>query len=151
LRATRFVLDVHLGKLARWLRMLGFDTAYDTNYNDSEIIDIAVTELRIILTRDRELLKNSRVTHGFWVRTTDPREQLDEVIERLDLRSQFAPFTRCMECNGLTVEREPDAVADRVPPRARERADAFFQCPACGKVYWEGTHVDSMRRLIDEL
>lgn len=151
LRITRFVLDVHLGKLARWLRMLGFDTLYDRNYEDAEIVDIAAAERRIILTRDRGLLKHSKVTHGCWVRATDPRRQIHEVVRRLDLRSQFAPFTRCMECNGETVERPPGEVVDRVPPRARERSSTFYQCAACGRIYWEGTHVARMRRLIDEL
>ena len=151
LRVTRFVLDVHLGRLARWLRMLGFDSVYDTGYDSVQIIEHAVDERRIILTRNRELLKNTRVTHGYWVRTTNPRAQIEEVVRKLDLRSQFAPFTRCMECNGEIIERTAAEVADQVPPKARERAESFYQCSECRRVYWEGTHVERMRRLIEEL
>jgi len=151
LRETRFVLDVHLGRLARWLRMLGFDTVYDNAYDDARIVDIAAREHRIILTRDRGLLKHARVTHGTWVRATDPRRQIDEVVDRLDLRARFAPFTRCMECNGALESRARADIAARVPPRARRRASAFHQCAGCGKVYWDGTHVARMRRLLAEL
>lgn len=151
LRVTRFVLDVHLGRLARLLRMLGFDSAYDTSYDEPRIIDLATRESRIILTRDRSLLRNSRVTHGYWVRATEPRRQIEEVVERLDLRSQFAPLTRCMACNGEIVEQSGREVLDRVPPLARERATGFYRCRGCDRVYWDGTHVDDMRRLIEEL
>jgi uncharacterized protein with PIN domain len=151
LRVSRFVLDVHLGRLAKWLRMLGFDSLYDSGYDNAQIIENGVDERRIILTRSRELLKNARVTHGYWVRATDPRAQIEEVVGRLDLRSQFAPFTRCMECNGEITERPPAEVADQVPPKARERAQSLYQCNQCRRVYWEGTHVERMRRLIEEL
>jgi len=151
LRATRFVVDVHLGRLARWLRMLGFDTAYDARCDDARIIEVAASEGRVILTRDRGLLKNARVTHGYWVRSTNPRAQIEEVVGRLDLRSQFAPFTRCMECNGTIDECALEEVRDQVPPKARERSRRFYRCNQCRKVYWEGTHVERMRRLIDEI
>ena len=151
LRVARFILDVHLGRLARLLRMLGFDSVYDAGYESRQIVEIAGGERRIILTRDRELLKNSKVTHGYWVRASDPRVQIEEVVGRLDLRSKFAPFTRCMECNGRIVERPVAEVADQVPPKARERAKALYQCDECKKVYWEGTHVEHMRRLIEKL
>lgn len=151
LRVTRFVVDIHLGRLARWLRMLGFDTAYDARYDDARIVEIAASEGRVILTRDRGLLKNTRVTHGYWVRATNPRAQIEEVVGRLDLRAQFAPFTRCMECNGTIDECPLGEVRDHVPPKARDRSRKFYRCSDCRKVYWEGTHVERMRRLIDEI
>jgi hypothetical protein len=151
LRVTRFVLDAHLGRLARWLRMLGFDSVYDPRSNRTDVIAIAAGEHRVILTRDRLLLKDKRVTHGYWVRATSPRAQIEEVVARLHLHSQFAPFSRCMECNGTISERAAEEVASRVPPGARERAASFHQCDRCGRIYWEGTHVRHMRRLIDEL
>jgi uncharacterized protein with PIN domain len=151
LRVTRFILDVHLGRLARWLRMLGFDTEYDPESDDTTIIDRAAAQSRIILTRDRGLLKNSRVTHGYWVRATAPREQIEEIVDRLDLRTQFRPFSRCMECNGAIAVRRREQVADRVPPRALERAREFRECSECGKVYWDGTHLERMQRLVAEL
>ncbi len=151
LRETRFIADVHLGRLARLLRMLGFDCAWDAGYDDARIIDLAAAEHRIILTRDRGLLKNGRVTHGTWVRATDPHAQIEEVVDRFHLRSQFAPFTRCMECNGTLEERDAEDVATRVPPKARERATAFRECRDCGHVYWDGTHVERMRELVRHL
>jgi uncharacterized protein with PIN domain len=151
LRVTRFILDVHLGRLSRWLRMLGFDSEYDSTSDDDTIIDRADAHSRIILTRDRGLLKNGRVTHGYWVRSTDPREQIVEVVDRLDLSGQFRPFTRCMDCNGVLALRSREHVADRVPPRALERASQFRQCTECGKVYWDGTHLERMQRLVTEL
>jgi len=151
LRVSRFVVDTHLGRLARWLRMLGFDAAYDARYGDARIIEIAASEGRVILTRDRGLLKNTKVTHGYWVRSTNPRAQIEEVVGRLDLRSQFAPFTRCMECNGAIHERPLDEVYELVPPKARERSRKFYRCNGCHRVYWEGTHVERMRRLIEEI
>lgn len=151
LRVPRFILDVHLGRLARWLRMLGFDSDYDTERDDHTIIDMASTQGRIILTRDRGLLKNTRVTHGYWVRSTDPRKQIEEVVDRLHLRAGFQPFSRCMECNGTIAVRRRAQVADRVPPRALERAREFRQCTECEKVYWDGTHLERMQRLVAEL
>lgn len=151
LRVTRFIADVHLGRLARRLRMLGFDTTYDPDRNDKDIISSALRDRRIILTRDRDLLKNKRVTHGYWVRSTDPRQQLREVVARMDLRSRFAPFTRCMRCNGVTAARAAEDVSQQVPKRALARAGAFRQCVDCGKVFWEGTHVERMRGEIDSL
>jgi len=100
LRQTRFILDVHLGRLARLLRLLGFDTRYCNTYTDPEIVAIARREHRIILTRDTNLLKRRTVTHGYWVRATDPIDQAREVLQRFDLREQVLPFSRCLRCNG---------------------------------------------------
>lgn len=100
LRWTRFVLDVHLGKLARYLRLLGFDTLYRTDYDDATIIRLSLDEQRIILTRDRGVLKHTAVTHGYWVRSTVPRQQLSEIMRVFDLVGDTRPFTRCMLCNG---------------------------------------------------
>lgn len=147
----RFVLDAHLGRLARLLRMLGFDSTYDSRADRKRIVEIAAAEQRLILTRDRGLLKDGRVTLGYWVRTTQPRLQIEEVIRRFGLRTRFTPFARCMQCNGILVERAAAEVAHQVPPRVRNRAPAFKQCSACEKIYWEGTHVERMRRLIAKL
>ena len=99
LTVTRFVADVHLGSLARNLRLLGFDTAWERDLTDEAIIDIARTERRIILTRDKGLLKNGRVTHGYWLRNTDPDRQLEEVVRAIDLARDIDPYRRCMACN----------------------------------------------------
>lgn len=145
LRRTAFVLDVNLGKLARRLRMLGFDALYDNRYEDAEVADIAAAEGRIVLTRDRRLLFAKRITHGYWVRSTDPRRQVDEVLTRFDLRRQIRPFRRCMRCNGLLREVPKAEVLDRLEPKTKLYYERFYQCGGCGKVYWEGSHIEDMR------
>lgn len=101
LRVTRFVVDVHLGTLARYLRLLGFDTLWRNDLDDESIIESALSGPRIILTRDKGILKNGRVTHGYWLRATEPLQQLEEVVRALQLGPDFEPYTRCLECNGL--------------------------------------------------
>ena len=151
LRRTRFIVDVNLGKLARRLRMLGFDSLYDNRLEDRRIVDIAAAQKRIILTRDRRLLFRKRVTHGYWVRSDDPHTQLQEVLSRLDLRRQTRPLCRCIECNGLIEAVDREQVWDRLEPLTRRYYEHFFLCPDCGKIYWEGSHVENMGRAIDEL
>ncbi|HKJ49994.1 MAG TPA: Mut7-C RNAse domain-containing protein [Gammaproteobacteria bacterium] len=153
LRVTRFVVDVNLGKLARRLRMLGFDTVYGNRLEDGEIVDIARRERRIILTRDRRLLFRKAVSHGYWVRSDDPATQLVEVVERLDLATQSQPLQRCLECNGLIESVSSEQVWSRLQPLTRRYYRKFYRCPDCDKIYWEGSHVDHMedtiRRTID--
>ena len=153
LRVTRFLVDVNLGKLARRLRMLGFDTRYDNRLEDREIVEIARSDRRIILTRDRRLLFRKAVTHGYWVRSDDPDTQVGEVLRRLDLAAQVAPLRRCLECNGLIEQVDRDAVWASLEPKTRRYYDTFYRCPDCGKVYWEGSHVEHMngaiRRLVE--
>ena len=151
LRQTRFVVDVNLGKLARRLRMLGFDTRYGNRLEDREVVDISVAEKRIILTRDRRLLFHRRITHGYWVRSDNPETQLREVIERLDLRRQVRPLCRCLECNGEIEAVEREQVWAKLEPLTRKYYDRFYACPDCGKIYWEGSHVDHMSRFVREL
>ncbi|VVC74838.1 hypothetical protein AQUSIP_01100 [Aquicella siphonis] len=153
LRQTRFVLDVHLGKLARYLRLLGFDTRYDTQYDDAAIIELALRENRIILTRDVGLLKNKTVTHGYWVRETRPENQVMEVLRRFDLRPSCQPFTRCLECNGSIVPAElsQEEVNMTVPARVREMQDHYFRCDQCKRVYWQGTHYEKLKKFIAKM
>jgi len=151
LRLTRFVLDVHLGKLARYLRLLGFDTRYQNDYDDDAIIGLARGESRVILTRDRGLLKHGAVTHGYWVRATAPRQQLAEIVRVFDLGGSVRPFTRCIRCNGELQRVPKSAVAERLPPRVRAHFEGFVQCPKCAAVYWPGSHYDKMRKMVDEL
>jgi len=148
LREIKFVLDVHLGKLARYLRLCGFDTLYETDYTDDEIIIISSLQKRIILTRDKKLLKNKKVTHGIWIRSQYPDSQLKEVFDRLDLKNLAKPFTRCMECNAELVDVPKEQILDRIPPRTREFYDVFRMCPACDHIYWEGSHFERMKEFI---
>lgn len=151
LRRTRFVLDVHLGRLARYLRMLGFDATYARSRDDQRIIDHALAERRIILTRDRGLLKHSRVTHGYWLRSEQPLDQVREVLRAFDLSGQTRPFTRCMDCNGRIARVAKKRVGDGVDPAILHRFDTFWQCRDCGKYYWRGSHYLRMLSLVERL
>lgn len=152
LRETRFVLDTHLGKLARYLRLLGFDSLYSNAYADAELADVsAAGEKRILLTRDHGLLKHKKITHGYFVRHTDPERQLREVLGRFDLQGAARPFSRCINCNGLLVPAEPDQIGGRVPGTVAERFDHFTECRGCRRVYWRGSHFQRMQRLVERL
>jgi uncharacterized protein with PIN domain len=147
LRDPRFVLDVHLGRLARYLRLLGFDAAHDTARDDADIVATARDERRIILTRDRQLLKTGAVTHGYWVRATEPQAQIEEVVSRFDLAARAAPFTRCLSCNAA-IEKAAATDAVEAPPRVRRRHSEFYRCGGCGRLYWKGTHYDQLLGLV---
>lgn len=151
LRISRFVLDVHLGKLARYLRLLGFDTLYRNDYEDAELARLASEEHRILLTRDRDLLKRSVVTHGYYVRAIDPRRQIEEIMERLDLHQAIQPFQRCVRCNGRLAATTKQQVWERLPPETQRCVQEFWVCEACGQVYWEGSHIPHIRRFIEAL
>jgi uncharacterized protein with PIN domain len=131
--------------LARDLRMLGFDTLYEVDIEDAELARISVEGKRILLTRDRGLLKRSKLTHGYCLRSTQPSEQLLEVVKRFDLDSQVEPFSRCMDCNGVIERVEKGGVQDRVPASVLEEFDEYSSCRECGKVYWKGSHYDRMQ------
>lgn len=151
LRHTAFIADVHLRKLARLLRLLGFDTVYSNDMDDAEIVAQAVKNRRIILTRDRELLKHNAVTHGYWVRSIEPVEQAREVVQRFDLRDQVKPFQRCVVCNGLIDPVDKQDVFSRIPPKTARWRDDYFICRDCGKLYWRGTHVPNLEGLIGRI
>ena len=151
LRIIRFIADVHLGRLAKYLRMVGFDTVYSNSLEDPEIVRLATAQKRIILTRDLALLKNSQVTHGYYVRSDQPNEQLAEAIQRFDLKDQIKPFKRCMECNGLIKKVNKEKIVELLKPRTRAYFNEFYQCHDCKKVYWHGSHFDRMRGIIEKL
>jgi uncharacterized protein with PIN domain len=151
LRETKFVLDQHLGKLAAYLRMLGFDTLYRNDYDDPELAEISVNEHRILLTCDLRLLMRKIVTHGYFVRDRNPKKQLVEVIERLDLKRSFQPFTRCMLCNGEIRSVEKSAIESQLNQKTSEEFDEFWQCANCGNIYWKGHHYDRMCELIRDI
>ncbi|HEY1338525.1 MAG TPA: Mut7-C RNAse domain-containing protein [Bryobacteraceae bacterium] len=151
LRDPRFVLDTHLGKLAAYLRMMGFDTLYRSCYADEQLAEASHSEHRILLTRDVGLLKRGAVTHGYFVRQTNSREQIAEIVRRFDLARLARPFTRCMRCNGVLVEASKDEIRRQLPPRIAELHDEFRRCPECGRVYWKGGHYRRMRELVERL
>jgi uncharacterized protein with PIN domain len=140
LRHTRFVADAHLGGLAHLLRMCGFDTLYDNHFQDDRALQLSLQEERIILTRDRELLKRRDVTHGCFVHALKPAQQLREIVTRLDLSASARPFTLCLDCNLPLHEIDKASLQQRVPAGVLERQHRFVTCDRCHRVYWEGSH-----------
>ncbi|MET0858288.1 MAG: Mut7-C RNAse domain-containing protein [Telluria sp.] len=149
LAPRRFVADAHLGGLARLLRMAGFDTLYDNHADDDTIEDIALREGRLVLTRDRELLKRRSIAHGRYVHALRPAAQLAEVVDRLDLRDDAAPFTLCLHCNAPLRGIDKAAVLDRLPATVRQLQQQFSTCDVCHRVYWKGSHWRRMNALLD--
>lgn len=151
LRITKFILDVHLGKLARYLRLMGFDTLYSNNYEDNTIIDIAKKENRIILTRDKGILKNNNVTHGYYIRSDEPKEQIREVIQRFDLSESLNIFSRCMDCNGKIIPIQKEDIQSALLEGTKKYYKEFFQCKKCNKIYWKGSHFQDMIQFIENI
>jgi hypothetical protein len=162
LRDPCFVADVHLGKLARHLRMAGFDTLWGfplagagsqrrNDSDDDEIVRLSLADRRTILTRDKGMLRRKEVERGYFVRATEGEAQLAEVVRALQLESLVAPFTRCRECNALLQDVPKQEVIERLPEKVRGFYEAFKRCPGCGRVYWEGTHFARMRGIFDRL
>ena len=147
----KFTLDVHLGKLAKSLRLFGFDCYDDTNYDDEEIIVFSLSEGRIILTRDKALLNNKNVMHGYRVLSQKPNEQLMEVFNHFGLKDHIKPFSRCMECNGILKEARKEDIIDRLFPKTRDYYQSFIMCTGCGRIYWEGSHYEKMKKYIDSV
>lgn len=146
----RFVLDVHLGKLARALRMLGFDTSYENDYSDKAIAQIAETDKRIVLTRDVGLLKHKNIRWGYWLRSQHLKEQLAEVISCYNLRHKFSPFTRCLACNGNIEQVPKESIVQQLPPKTQLYFNEFYQCDTCQRVYWKGSHYERMQQFIEQ-
>ncbi len=151
LREPRFVVDVHLGRLAAYLRLLGFDTLYRNDYADETLARVSRGEGRILLSRDRGLLKRSLVTHGYCVRSTRPRQQLVEVLRRFDLAQAAVPFQRCMRCNTRLAPVGKEQIQERLRPATQELHEEFSACARCRRVYWKGTHYDQLRRLVTDV
>ena len=144
----RFLLDVHLGKLASFLRMLGFDSLYRNDYDDEELARISAEEERILLTRDLGLLKRSLVTYGYYIRATEPETQLRELLKRYNLFDLVKPCGRCVSCNGLLQPVEKELILNRLLPQTREEIDEFKICRECDKIYWQGAHYDKIQEFI---
>jgi uncharacterized protein with PIN domain len=139
-----FIADVHAGKLARELRLFGFDTAYENNLNDQQVADIAERENRVVLTRDIGLLKHKKIKWGYWLRSQHVQEQLAEVINRYNLTDSIKPFIRCIDCNGQIEPVKKEAILLQLPPKTKEYFNEFYQCKSCEKVYWKGSHYENM-------
>ena len=151
LRRPRFLADAHLGALARRLRMLGFDTLWHNDLGDRPLARLAAAEHRILLTRDRQLLMRQEVTHGCYIRSRCVRDQIEELVRRLDLCAEIAPFTRCTVCNGSLLGAEAADVQSAVPPAVYHRHREYWRCGSCARLYWKGSHWVAMRRAIESI
>ena len=151
LRVPKFIADVHLGKLTRYLRLMGFDVLYKNDFDDNEIVNLSLKETRTILTKDRGILKRSEVTHGYWVRSTKIIEQVIEVIKRFDLKNIIKEFSRCIECNSVLKPISKNEIIDDLPPKVSEFQDSFSICPSCQKIFWKGTHHQKMLSFIQSV
>jgi len=151
LRKIRFVVDVNLGKLAHKLRLLGFDTHFKNDLDDDEIVKIAVEEKRIILTRDKGILKQNKVTHGYYLRSDDPEKQVAEVVERFQLQLLFSPFSRCSNCNGKLKTTEKQTLKNILKAETFDYYSEFWKCSGCGQIYWKGSHFERILYWIDKL
>jgi len=149
LRDPKFVLDTHLGRLAAYLRLLGFDALYRNDYEDETLADVASREKRILLTRDRGLLKRNQVTHGYCLRSTNSRQQAVEVLRRFDLVKRAQPFQRCARCNTPLQPVEKSEILEQLNPNTRKYFHEFKRCPGCSQIYWKGSHYIRMNLLIE--
>lgn len=145
---TKFIADVHLGRLAKYLRLCGFDTLYGMTLTDRAIINLSLAEDRIILSRDKELLQNRHVIQSYRIMSAEPVEQLKEVLNRYDLIKNLNPFTRCMECNHMLADVSKEEIIERLPPKTRNFYHVFKKCSGCGKIYWEGSHYERMKNFL---
>ncbi|MEJ2174261.1 MAG: Mut7-C RNAse domain-containing protein [bacterium] len=145
----RFVADVHLGKLARHLRLAGFDCLWSPDWDDDALVSVAVADDRIVLTRDKGILRRRAVTRGRFVRAVESEAQLAEVVRAFGLRAQLQPFSRCRECNVPLEDVAKSAVEESLPEKVRALYTRFKRCAGCGRVYWEGTHFERLRGVLE--
>jgi len=149
-RPPVFVVDANLGRLARYLRLLGLDCLYRNNYDDNAIAKIASEQQRTVLTRDRSLLQRRIITHGYFVRADMPKIQTKEVLKRFHLYPLIKPLTRCTHCNGVLVETDKQKIEHRLKPLTKKHYNRFLICSDCNHIYWQGSHCERINHLIEE-
>lgn len=147
----RFLLDCHLGRLTAHLRMLGFDCLYQNDFDDAIMAEMVQQEQRILLTRDRRLLMRKVILYGYCLRSLDSFEQLTEVLNRFELKSEIQPFHRCLRCNHPLEPVNKQSILDRLEPLTRKYFDEFHICPNCQQIYWKGSHYERMVRVIEQV
>jgi len=148
---AKFIIDVNLGKLARKLRLLGFDSRYGNDLQDRDIVEQAIQEQRIILTRDKGILKYGSVTHGYWLRSDDPKRQVNEVMKHFQLLQDIQPFTLCSSCGGPLVQVDAKQLMERLPQDTRQQFKLFMECQLCRQLYWQGSHYTRICNWIKKL
>jgi uncharacterized protein with PIN domain len=147
----RFVIDSHLGRLAAYLRMLGFDSHYQNDIDDAKLAEISGREQRILLSRDRRLLMRKSITAGYCLRSLNSLEQLNEVVQRFDLAPRVIPFHRCLRCNHELEPVRKEEVLDRLEPLTKQYFNEFHICRACGQIYWKGSHYEKLQRVVEKI
>ena len=152
---VKFIVDHNVGKLNKWLRMMGFDSLFFNGDDDGQMVRKAILEKRVILTRDRGIMlrrvvKDGRIT-AILISSEAPEEQMIQVIKALKLADDLHPFTRCLECNGILAEQTKEKVKGRVPPYVFRTQEQYMECPACQRIYWRGTHWEAMIRRLQKL
>ena len=144
----KFIVDNNVGKLAKWLRIIGYDALLFTEQDDGEMVKLALAQNRVILTKDTQIMRRRLVTSGrlkaILIEDDDSKAQLQQIVEDLDLDYQFRPFSICPECNQNLVERDKEEVRDLVPPYVFETQSLYMECPSCRRIYWRGTHWQAM-------
>lgn len=147
----RFILDNHLGKLATYLRILGFDASYHNKYQDDQLALIAAESLVILLTRDRQLLMRKTIRYGYWIRSLEPENQIKEILNRFGLGGLITPFQRCLRCNTSLRKVDKEAILHRLEPLTKKYYWEFRICPNCERIYWKGSHYERMQKLISRV
>lgn len=148
LRNPRFICDVHLGRLSKYLRMLGFDTLYSNRYTPDEMISISRQEKRIILSRSFQMIRHKEVTHAYWIRSAAPLEQIKDLLGKFDLYRLADPLTRCLNCNDRLATVKKQDIIHRLQALTARYYTEFFRCPACDQIYWKGSHFENMLEFI---
>ena len=151
LRRTKFIADINLGDIVKYMRVLGLDLYYDPLLSTREIIEISKSENRVILTKSRKLLKFKDVSHGIFIRPGTTTEQIRRIIEFLDIKDKIKPFSRCLRCNTLLNIVLKEKIIDRIPPKTKEFCNEYVQCRSCNKIYWKGTHFINMEKVVRQI
>jgi uncharacterized protein with PIN domain len=152
---VKFIVDSNVGKLARWLRMMGYDALFYQDIDDDKMVKIALSQDRVVLTRDTQIMKRKVVVNGrvkaVLITDDNPRVQLRYLVKQLGLNYEMKPFSLCLECNANLLKRAKDEVRDRVPPYVSKTQDVYMECPMCHRIYWQGTHWEAMCRELERL
>ena len=151
LRKTKFIADINLGHIVKYMRILGFDVCFDPLLSHLHIIQISSKENRIVLTKSKNLLKFKDITHGIFIRPGTTEEQVRGIIDFLDIKDNVKPFSRCLRCNSLLKHISKESIDDRIPPKTKVFCDEYSYCKSCDKIYRKGTHFTKMKRVIDRI
>jgi len=151
LRRNKFIADINLGDIVKYMRILGLDLYYDPLLSTREIIEISKRENRVILTKSRKFLKFKDVSHGIFIRPGTTTEQIRRIIDCLDIKDKIKPFSRCLRCNTLLNIVLKEKILDRIPPKTKEFCDEYVQCQSCDKIYWKGTHFINMKKAVRQI